>query len=236
MLKTTFLAGAICAAAAGGATWYVAASDAPARQTPLSSVFPASVDYQFDPPAPGSYRLNRIKDAPDGAVLDIHGTPRRLDDLTRGKITLVSFVYLTCGDIQGCPLAMSVLFDIHDASAALPGLRDDVQLMTISFDPDRDTVEAIEAFAYPVTSDPAAGHKIDWHVLTTEGQEALAPILDGYGQVVDRSGDGERIAHLLRLFLLDREGAVRNVYGLGFMDPRLLMTDIETLLMEEDGA
>ncbi len=68
------------------------------------------------------------------------------------------------------------------------------------------------------------------------GQEALKPILDGYGQVVDRSTDLEQISHLLRIYLVDGQGHIRNIYGLGgLIDPRLLMTDVETLLMEEAG-
>lgn len=110
---------------------------------------------------------------------------------------------------------MSVFFDVHDASRKLPGLNEDVQLLTISFDPARDTVEAIEAFAYPITSDEQAGDKLDWHVLTSSGSQALTPVLDGYGQVVDRSEDQETISHLLRLYLVDRQGDIRNVYGLG---------------------
>ncbi len=202
-------------------------------EVPLASVFPANEEFQFDPPQPGSYQLNRMKAAPDGQVLDIHGRSQTLGALTKGKITLVSFVYLTCGDVNGCPLATSVLFDVHDASLSLPGLSQDVQLMTISFDPERDTVEAINSFAYPITSDGAADQKLNWHVLTTRDQTTLQPILDGYGQVVDRTGDQDQISHLLRMYLVDRKGDIRNVYGLGLMDPRLLMTDVETLLLEE---
>lgn len=233
MIPFAGLLGVAVAAVAAVAGWQAFGPSQPVPSAPMSALFPADEAYQFDPPAPGSYRLNTIKQAPDGTVVDIHGLEHRLSDLTEGKITLVSFVYLTCGDVNGCPLAMSTLFDIHDASIGLPGLREDVQLMTISFDPSRDTVEAIEAFAYPITSDAAAPRKINWHVLTTSGRAALQPILDGYGQVVDRSEDQDRINHLLRMYLLDRDGAIRNVYGLGFMDPRLLMTDVETLLMEE---
>ncbi|MCE8539053.1 SCO family protein [Ruegeria pomeroyi] len=237
MRKSFLLSGLTVAALAAAALgWQVWQPQPVARPSPMASVFEASDAYQFDPPAPGSYRLNRIKSAPDGRVLDIAGREHSLHDLTRGKISLVSFVYLTCGDVNGCPLAMSVFFDVHDASRDLPGLNEDVQLLTISFDPARDTVEAIEAFAYPITSDEQAGDKLDWHVLTTSGSPALTPILDGYGQVVDRSEDQETISHLLRLYLVDRQGDIRNVYGLGFLDPRLLLTDIETLLMEEAGA
>ena len=128
---------------------------------------------------------------------------------------------------------MATLFDIHDTSIKVPGLREDVQLVTISFDPERDTVEAIDSFAYPIISDKSAKDKIEWHVLTTSGSDALQPILDGYGQVVDRTPDQDQISHLLRIYLVDREGEIRNIYGLGLIDPRLLMTVVETLLIEE---
>ncbi|AFO90443.1 SCO family protein [Phaeobacter inhibens] len=179
--------------------------------------------------------LNRLKPAPDGTVLTADGTTGQLHQLIDGKITLVSFVYLTCGDVDGCPLAFSTLYDIHDASAQLPDLRQDVQLMTISFDPERDTVEAIAAFAHPVSSDPASAQKLDWQVLTTPDTAALQPLLDGFGQVVDRGSADDQINHLLRMYLVDRHGMIRNVYGLGLIDPRLLMTDVETLLLEEVG-
>lgn len=220
---------------AGGLAWTQQRQNPVVHQlpSPFSAVIEAREEFQFTPPKPGSYRLNRLKSAPDGTVLDINGTERNLSELTQGKITLVSFIYLMCSDENGCPLASSVLFELHDASLNLPGLNKDVQLMTISFDPERDTVEAIESFAYPVLSDTAADQKFDWHVLTTSGNEQLQPILDGYGQVVDRSTDQDQISHLLRMYLVDRKGDIRNVYGLGTIDPRLLMTDIETLLLEE---
>lgn len=203
------------------------------ERQPMSSVFEPSEEFQFDPPRPGTYALHRIKTAPNGNVLDIDGKARTLSEITLGKISLVSFVYLNCGDINGCPLAMATLFDIHDASMLVPELRDKVQLVTLSFDPERDTVEAIEAFAYPVISDVNADKKLEWHVLTTSGQAELQPILNGYGQAVDRSKDQENISHLLRIFLVDGAGQIRNIYGLGLIDPRLLMTDVETLMMEE---
>ncbi len=229
--KRTMLAVCLLLVVAG-ATWLAMRPRPVTDPAPWSAIFPASPDFQFDPPAPGSYALHRIKPAPDGRVLDINGEARTLSDLTRDRISLVSFVYLNCSDVNGCPLAMSTLFDIHDASLQVPGLRDKVQLITLSFDPERDTVEAIRSFAYPVIKDPSAEKKLEWHVLTTANQAALQPILDGYGQVVDRSDDQEKISHLLRMYLVDQNGQIRNIYGLGLIDPRLLMTDVETLLME----
>ena len=200
-----------------------------------ASLFPRTADYDFEPPVPGSYKLHPLKAAPDGTVLDHTSKAGRLSDILNEKISLVSFVYLLCSDEQGCPLAMATLFDIHEGSGEAAGLKDHVQLVTISFDPARDTPEALDAFAYPTLHGADADRKLDWQFLTTRDETELEPIIEGFGQAVDRSGDNDVINHLLRMFLVDREGQIRNVYGLGMLDPRLLMTDIETLLIEEAG-
>ncbi|MGC1505325.1 MAG: SCO family protein [Sulfitobacter sp.] len=234
LLSIPFAIAAVCVTVG----WHLGVFDsAEARPkiAPFSSAFEPSEEFQFEPPKPGSYALNVIKMAPEGRVLDTNGEGRALSDVLQDKVSLVSFVYLNCGDVNGCPLAMSTLFDIHDTSAQIPGLNENVQLVTISFDPERDTVEAIDAFAYPITHTEMPDKKLDWHVLTTSGQAALKPILNGFGQVVDRSDAQDQISHLLRIYLVDRKGQIRNIYGLGLIDPRLLMTDVETLLMQEGG-
>lgn len=203
---------------------------------PFSQFFKQSDEYQFEAPVVGSYQLPSIKTAPSGFVLTHEGQKKSLSKLLKGKVSLVSFVYLLCSDENGCPLALSTLFDIYDVSQKIPGLKDKVQLMTISFDPERDTTEAIASFAYPMLTDKEASKKINWHVLTTEKMADLNPILKGFGQVVNRSGDGDMLFHLLRLFLVDAQGNIRNIYGLGMVDPRLIMADVETLLKEEEHA
>ena len=217
-------------------TW-LAEGGTPPSNSPsnFAALFERTAEYDFDLPEPGSYALPSLKPAPDGRVLDFTGEEEELAGLLEGKISLVSFIYVLCSDENGCPIAVSTLFDIHETSAQLPELREDVQLVTISFDPERDTPEAMASFAYPVLSDAEKTKKLDWRFLTTANDRALRPIIDGFGQAVDRSGDEAVINHLLRMYLVDRTGKVRNVYGLGMIDPRLLMTDIETLMMEEAG-
>lgn len=201
----------------------------------LARLFPRTADYDFAVPDPGSYQLPALKVAPGGQLLDMNGEVQDLAKVLDGRISLVSFVYLLCADTNGCPLALATLFDVFDGSEAAPFLKQHLQLVTISFDPERDTPEALGSFAYPVLADPKAGRKIDWHFYTSSGHKALQPVLDGFGQAVIRTADSETINHLLRMFLVDRQGRIRNVYGLGMIDPRLLMSDVETLLMEEAG-
>ena len=50
--------------------------------------------------------------------------------------------------------------------------------------------------------------------------------------LASRGPDGEPsglLQHVLKVFLVDDSGAVRNVYSTGFMDSRLLLNDARTV-------
>ncbi|MDZ7781969.1 MAG: SCO family protein [Halioglobus sp.] len=195
----------------------------------------AAGQFDFEAPEPGTYELPVIKPAPDGAVLDTAGKTRRLHELMAGRIVLLSFVYLSCTDV--CPVATAKLHSIRALSAREPDLRDNLEFVTVSFDPERDTPEALADYARVFTENNRGA---PWHFLTTRSQEQVNRILDAYGQPVRRrppDADGRAdIAHLLRVYLIDREGRIRNIYGLGFLDTRLLLADVRTLLLEERRA
>ncbi len=199
----------------------------------LAENFPRADGYDFDLPPVGSYQLPTLGRAPEGQVINHQATPHNLGQIFDGKISLVSFVYLMCADGEGCPLALDTLFEIYHSSHKVPALKKYLQLLTISFDPARDTPAALASFAYPVLSDPQADQKLDWHFLTTRSAEELQPLLAGFGQVVNRSGNSDVINHLLRLYLVDEQGRIRNIYGLGMIDPRLIIQDVALLLQEE---
>ena len=206
-----------------------------------AALFERRPEFDYAPPRPGTYELPVLQPAADGSVLDATGTPRRLRDVLKGKIALVSFIYTRCGDATGCPLATATLHDIVHASARDPDLAGNLRLVSLSFDPARDTPRALAAYAAPLRADPGAGGKSEWTFLTTASERTLAPILAGYGQVVrqnqapDGASDGT-FAHVLRVYLIDRAGQVRNIYDLSFLDPRLIVADVKTLLLEEHGA
>lgn len=187
----------------------------------------------FDAPVAGSYNLPVIKPAGDGVLLDIKGKTTRLSQVEPGKVRIISFIYTTCSQEKGCPYAMSNLFDIFHASEKLPGLAANVSLVTISFDPLHDTPQAMASYGSAALADPDAAKKLSWHFLTAPSQKQLKPLLKAFGQSIDRSQSGDTIDHLLRLYLVDRKGRIRNIYGLGLMDPRLLYSDIYTLLLED---
>jgi cytochrome oxidase Cu insertion factor (SCO1/SenC/PrrC family) len=196
---------------------------------------PRTADYDYDPPALGSYALPSIKLPGDGRILDATGAERSLRALLDGKITVMAFIYTRCGDI--CPEATVLLHDLHAIASADATLRDDLQLITISFDPEHDTPEVMALHAGALGH---AGESAAWRFLTTPGEAALRPILEAYDQPVGPKSDPDDplgpLAHQLRIFLIDAKGEVRNIYSVGFLDPRLVMTDVRTLLLEGRAA
>jgi len=192
-----------------------------------------TADYDYDPPTPGSYKLPVVKKAADGDVLDTRGRPLRLGELTRGRITVLSFIYTRCAAAKACPYATGVLRELHELSTKDPALRANMRLVSLSFDPSSDTPAQMATFASLVkTTKPAS----DWHFLTTASRETLSPILDAYGQAVDRKQNPTDptgpLNHTLRVFLIDHEGNIRNIYSSGTLDLRLVLADVRTLALE----
>ena len=208
---------------------WVAAAPAAAHETAP----PPALDY--DPPRPGTYTLHRIMRAPDGEVLGLDGRARRLSEFTRGRITLLGFIYTTCTDPEGCPLAYRV-FEAVKQAVATPALRGRIQLITLSFDPMRDTPSVMGRYAGSRVSGGSHGPR--WYFLTTRSARELQPLVEGFGQdvrvAVDRSNGTSRreLSHVLKVFLIDPAGFVREIYTSTFLHPKTVLNDVETLLME----
>jgi cytochrome oxidase Cu insertion factor (SCO1/SenC/PrrC family) len=192
---------------------------------------PRPAGFDYDPPKPGSYRLPPLGVAADGVALDETGAERRLHDLMKEGITVLSFIYTRCGDI--CPLGTMLMRDLHEATAGDPGLTSGLRLITMSFDPDYDTPEVMAREARELRG----GKGADWYFLTARDKGELREILAAYDQrVLTRADPDGPLAHQLRVYLIDREQRIRNIYSLDFLDPRLVLADIRTLALEETAG
>ncbi len=187
--------------------------------------------YAFPLPEPGSYRLPPLRMAAGGMVVDQEGADQELGGLLRDRITIVSFIYTRCADL--CPLATAQLANLQDLAAEDKHLEGKVRLVSISFDPAHDTPEVMADYAAG-WSRPEGGP--DWFFVTTRDGAALTPILEAYDQAVDPNPDASDptggLNHVLRAFLIDAQGRIRNIYSLDYLDPALVLTDVRTLLME----
>lgn len=192
---------------------------------------------EFVPPAAGSYELQRIQRAADGALLDTESRVQRLAAVTSGKITLLTFFYTYCVDPWGCPYAYWTLSGLRDRLIAEPQLARRVRFVSVSFDPTNDTPDALKRYGAKFMNDP----RLEWRFLTAPSVGQLMPVLDGFGQDVrverDASGAPTRtINHMLKMFLIDRDGMVREIYSLAYLQQAVMMNDMRTLALEEGSA
>lgn len=183
----------------------------------------------YELPAAGSYELPVIDRVGEHRLLDSRGEVEPVLGLPEGGCALVGFVYLHCTDPNGCPLALASLQQADRAIAARDDLRGRVRLVTVSFDPARDGPEAMQGLRHHMAP------RSDWRFLTAASQAQLEPVLADYGQdavplLTGQGRDTGLMRHVAKVFLVDSEGGVRNVYSSGFLDYRLLLRDVETLL------
>jgi protein SCO1/2 len=188
---------------------------------------------EFVPPPPGSYKLQKIQHVTDAVLLDSKGHTIRLSALTRGKITLLTFFYTYCVDPLGCPFAHTTLAGLRDRVRGDRALEGRVRFVSISLDPTHDTPAILASYSKEFTIDP----KFDWRFLTAQRVPELLPVLDDFGQDVsvelDENGHATRtLHHMLKMFLIDADGDVREIYTLSFLQPQVMFNDIKTLALE----
>ncbi len=186
---------------------------------------------EFVPPAPGTYVLHHIKPAPDGTVLGVDGRAAPLSRYTRGSITLLGFIYTTCSDPDGCPLAYRVFDALKETFTARAELHGKVRFVTLSFDPARDTPQVMKHYAGSRAVEKENG--LRWYFLTTRSSRELMPLVEGFGQDVRVTHHGRELSHVLKVFLIDRGGDVREIYSSQFLHPEVVLNDIQTLLLED---
>jgi protein SCO1/2 len=188
---------------------------------------------EFVPPRPGSYKLQKIQPIADATLLDSTGLTVRLSALTHGKVTLLTFFYTYCVDPLGCPFAHATLAGLRDRVAGDRALAGRVRFVSVSLDPTHDTPAAIASYGREFTIDP----NFEWHFLTARRVPELLPVLDDFGQDVsvdmDENGRATRaLHHMLKMFLIDARGEVREIYTLAFLQPQVMFNDIKTLALE----
>ena len=186
----------------------------------------------YEPPTPGSYALPPIATVTDHALVDADGRPTTLFALKGDRLALVAFVYTTCVESTGCPVSTGQLHTLDRAVAADPTLASRVTLITVSFDPERDTparMATVRARHQPLA---------DWRFVTTRDEAQLTPLLADFDQPIAklRLEDGTwsgLYRHVLKVFLVDGTNRIRNVYSTEFLHSALVLADLRTLVLEE---
>jgi protein SCO1/2 len=171
--------------------------------------------------APAGSRLAVIRKAPDFVLTDQNGKTVQSRDLA-GKVLLVGFVFTTCNGT--CPATTHRMCQVQE-ELKKRGLKDRVQLISITLDPARDTPDVLQNYMRLYEADPA-----DWSFLTGPAYE-VAKVITAWGMWARPAANGQ-LDHPSRVFLVDQAGRVREIYNLNFLKPAWVLADTELLLAE----
>ncbi|MEO3432349.1 SCO family protein [Inquilinus sp. CAU 1745] len=160
--------------------------------------------------------------APDFTLQDADDNSVSLSDL-RGKIVVLHFVYASCPDV--CPLHADVIARIQEMVNQTP-MRDQVQVVTVTTDPERDTAEVLRGYGEAHGLDPA-----NWVFLTSgpDRPEATRELVEAFGHGFTVTEDGLQM-HGVVTHVIDQQGTLRgNFHGLEF-DPTNLVVYLNGLV------
>lgn len=166
-----------------------------------------------DMPAKGTRSESAQVKFADVTLVDQNGQPVRLEkDLVTNKIVVMSFIYTNCTTV--CPVVSSIMGKVQKKLGARVG--SEVQLVSISIDPQRDDARRLNDYARTFQNGPG------WSWLTGSSQSINAT-LKGLGTF---SGDFKNHQPLI----LVGDGNSRHwTRYYGFTDPVVLTREVEKL-------
>ena len=186
--------------------------------------------------------LNPPQRAADFTFTDQFGDEVSLSE-HRGSVVILTFLYTYCPDV--CPIVASHLTDVHELLSSRSDGGDDVSIMAVSVDPERDTVERaheysrqygmLDGWAYLVGSQEDLSETwADYYVAPAPlvADSLDADPLEGDGSIdsfVEQIAAAYTVNHQTPIYLIDRDGMIRTLFTLPF-DPEDVVADVRTLL------
>jgi protein SCO1 len=158
---------------------------------------------------------------PDFTLTDQAGQPVRFSAISAGKVVALNFIYTRCALPQFC-LRASNVFEVMQRRFARQYGRDLV-LLTVTFDPERDTPEVLATYAARFNADPKM-----WRFLTGKTAD-VRRVCTFFG--VESYLDEGLVNHSLHTAVIDRRGRlVANIEGNRYTPEQLGDLILETLM------
>ncbi len=189
---------------------------------------PGYAELNYEAPLVGTYQLPTIMPAQDSIYIDSYEQGGSLYNAMRGRVSVLSFIYTKCPDVNGCPLATFVMGQLAKKLQSLSDVNNNVKFLSYSFDMLNDTPSVLRKY-----SESFQPPKSDWSFVRPLNKRELSKTLRNYNQSVQYS-EGHTFSHILRVILIDPQLQVRNIYSTGFLHSATIMSDIRTLLNEAD--
>lgn len=151
-------------------------------------------------------------------LTDHTGKPRTLADF-HGKVVALFFGYTHCPDV--CPTTMA---DLKQAMKILGARADELQVLFVTLDPERDTQEALAQYV------PSFDQRFIGLYGSKEEIAKAAADFKIFAAKVENSGkSGYTIDHSAGLYIYDKTGKIRLYVAYG-EKPAVIAADIEKLM------
>jgi len=171
-------------------------------------------------------RLSIGAAVPDFAMTTQEGKALKLSDL-RGEVVVLTFIYTRCPLPNFCPLMDRKFGEMAAQLAAVPSRAARVRLLSVSFDPEHDTPEALATHAKlrgakpPLWTFAVASHE--------ELQKVAAPLGMTYGP------GSEGIMHNLSTVVIAPDGTLARREAGGAWTPAEILKAVAALLRADKG-
>lgn len=157
-------------------------------------------------------------EAPDFVLQDAAGRTVGLIDF-KGKIVVLHFIYTNCPDV--CPLHAEKIAAVQKMVNITP-MKNQVQFITITTDPVRDTGQVLRDYGENHGFDP-----VNWIFLTApagEAQEATRQLAKAHGVEFRLAEDGSEQMHGVVTNVIDQHGILRaRFHGLDFENVNMVI-------------
>lgn len=154
----------------------------------------------------GKQQLPVIGEVQDFSLENVDGQQVTLAD-TQGKVRLFYFFFTSCPDV--CPITTYMLSQTQELLAREGSFGEDVEFVSISFDPESDTREAIKTFADRFHADVDG-----WHFLRGDQEQIRQLAADSF-KILVYGNNKDNFAHANLIGLVDRENKLRGLYDAG---------------------
>lgn len=163
------------------------------------------------------------KKAPDFNMQNVDGSTVTLAD-TNGKVRLFYFYFTNCPDV--CPPTTYRLSEVQKLLQEKGMFGTDASIVSISFDPERDTLEEIKTWSEKYNADYSG-----WYFLRGK-EEDVAKMMPELGSSVFKDEDGN-FTHLNVITLVDQDGNIRKYYNANDLEtasPENIAKDVARLV------
>lgn len=167
--------------------------------------------------------LPRMTLAPGFSLMDQNGVRLTSEDM-RGKMTLYNFTYTNCA--SPCPETGSAMRVMQETLETVDTGDIPVRLVTISFDPERDDVAALQEWSAAHGADPSV-----WSVVTGPERNLKTIIGAGFSTYYAQNEDGS-FTFDPAFVLVDGNGIIRTKYRTAAPDPVTFARDLGLITQE----